>query len=243
MDTAPNYIDIALMAILAFFVVRALIRGFIRELIGLVGVVAAVVVSAMTYVSLGNLLQSTTGISGEWWPAAAFVLVLISVFVLFSYLGSMLSKLVHKGAFSLMDRLFGAATGLVKGILICYLLINLALLFTPFQVPDLLKESVVSPYLVKAGRYLVDLVPQDLTRDLQEKAGFLSPGKNKSNSPQNNSRQGSSLNNSPSQSQSQPAPPLPAAADRAIALTTSPAIPFPTGTFLAATPNPELRNT
>ncbi len=177
MDNAPNYIDIVLMAILAFFVVRALVRGFIRELVGLLGVVVAVVISAMTYVSLGSMMQSVTGIKGEWWPAIAFLLVLISIFVLFTYLGSMLSKLVQRGAFSFFDRVMGAAAGLVKGILVCYLLINMTLLFTPFQVPDMLKDSVVSPYLVQAGRYLVDLVPHDLTRQLQEKAGFLSPSK------------------------------------------------------------------
>ena len=192
MDSAPNYIDIALMAVMAFFTIRALVRGFIRELVGLVGVVVAVVISAMTYVSLGGMMQSVSGIKGDWWPVVAFILVLLSIFILFTYLGSMLSKLVKKGVFSNFDRFLGLGAGLIKGILVCYLLINIALLATPFQLPDMLRESVVSPYLVRAGRYLVDLVPHDLTRELQERAGFITKNKDLKNSSTQNQGAGGS---------------------------------------------------
>jgi membrane protein required for colicin V production len=172
MESVPNYIDIGLMAALAFFIIRALVRGFVKEVLGLVGVLVAVVISAMTFEPLGDLLQSVTGVEGAWWHAVAFVLVLVSIFIIFAYIGSMFARLVQHGPFTFIDRLLGAATGLVKGILITYLLINLMLLATPFQVPAMLRNSAVAPHVIKAGRHLVDMVPFDLTRTLQEKAAF-----------------------------------------------------------------------
>jgi membrane protein required for colicin V production len=79
MNSVPNYVDIALMAFLAFFTIRALVRGFVREVLGLLGVVVAVVISAMTFEPLGDLLQAVTGVEGAWWHAVAFVLVLLSI--------------------------------------------------------------------------------------------------------------------------------------------------------------------
>ena len=67
----------------------------------------------------------------------------------------------------------GGGVGVVKGVLICYLLLNLLLLVTPLSVPPSLKESFLAPYVIRTGRYIVDLVPQDLTRALQERAGLL----------------------------------------------------------------------
>jgi membrane protein required for colicin V production len=93
--------------------------------------------------------------------------------VIFSYVGSTISRLVQQGPFTLIDRLLGGGAGLVKGILVTYLLINLLLLVTPFQVPTMLRDSAVAPHVVRAGRHLVDLVPFDLTRTLQERSGLL----------------------------------------------------------------------
>lgn len=161
------------MAVMAVFLVRALMRGFIREVMGLVGVVVAIVASAITYNPLGEFLQHVSGLEAEWWYAVAFALVLVVVFGVFVYLGKGLAKLIHSGPFSALDRLLGGAVGLVKGVLICYLLLNLLLLVTPFSVPASLKESFLASYVIRSGRYIVDLVPEDLTRALQEKSGLI----------------------------------------------------------------------
>lgn len=173
MENIPNYIDIALMGILAFFTIKALVRGFGREALGLIGIVVAVVISGMTYEPLGQLLQAIVGDKGEYWHLVALVLVLIAIFVIFSYIGSIISRLVQSGALSLFDRILGCGIGLVKGILITYLLVNVLLLTSPWQVPTKLRDSAVAPHVVTAGSKLMDLVPHDLFRKLQERSGLL----------------------------------------------------------------------
>lgn len=173
MATTPNFLDLALLVLLAFFFVRALVRGFVREAMGLVGVVVAVVVSALTYEDLGRFLTRVSGTGGEWWPAVAFGGVVILVFAAFLYLGAALSRLVLSGPLSGFDRMLGGAFGLAKGILVAYLVVNLLLLFMPLQAPASLKSSMMAPYIVRAGRLVVDLLPDDIMAQLQKRAGLL----------------------------------------------------------------------
>ncbi|MCF8034103.1 MAG: CvpA family protein [Desulfarculaceae bacterium] len=176
MENTPNLLDLIFLIILVFFLVKALMRGFVRELAGLVGAVIAVVVSAMFYQDLGAVLERLSGVQATWWPAVAFALILLVVFAVFLWMGAMIRRLLLGGGLSGLDRLLGAGVGLVKGALICYLLVNLLLLANPFSTVAPLRTSVIAPYVVATGRYMMDLVPSDLTRKLQERAGLLGPG-------------------------------------------------------------------
>ncbi|KIX11202.1 CvpA family protein [Dethiosulfatarculus sandiegensis] len=173
MEQIPNILDLGLAALMAFFGVKALVRGFIREVLGLIGLVAAILASAATYEYIAAFLQKLTGVEGQWWSAVAFGLSLAVVYFVFSYLGRGLSRLIHEGPFSMMDRLLGCATGVAKGLLASYLIINAMLLVTPFQAPGILQKSYIAPYVVQTGRALVDLIPMDITRTLQERSGLL----------------------------------------------------------------------
>jgi membrane protein required for colicin V production len=181
MAQTPNMLDLALLALLAYFLVRALVRGLVRELMGLVGVVAALVVSALFYHPVAEFLRRVSGEPAPWWDAVAFAAVLVAVFTLCLWVGSGLSRLIHAGPFSWLDRLLGAVVGLMKGVLVSYLLLNILLMAMPLallsnpaaQSGNLVSRSWLAPHVIRAGRYLMDLVPKDLTRELQEKAGLI----------------------------------------------------------------------
>jgi membrane protein required for colicin V production len=181
MTQTPNMLDFALLALLAWFLVRALVRGLVREIMGLIGVVAALVASAMFYRPVADFLRRVIGDPAPWWDAVAFAAVLVAVFTLCLWVGSGLSRLIHAGPFSWLDRLLGALVGLAKGVLVSYLLLNVLLMAMPLamlsnpggQSGNLVSRSWLAPHVIRAGRYLMDLVPQDLTRELQEKAGLI----------------------------------------------------------------------
>ncbi|MBA4358641.1 MAG: hypothetical protein C0405_13050 [Desulfovibrio sp.] len=183
MANTPNILDLALLALMAFFVVRALFRGFVREIMGLVGLVAAVVASAMFYPPLAGFLRRVAGDDSSWWDAVAVLVILALVLAVFVYLGAGLARLVHRGPFSSLDRLLGAGAGLVKGVLVSYLILNLLLMALPVGMlmnpgpenSNLVGRSMSAPHIVRAGRYLMDLIPHDLTRQLQERAGLIRP--------------------------------------------------------------------
>ena len=175
MGTGPNITDLVLMAVMAFFVIRALFRGFVRELTGLAGIVGAIIISSLSFKPLAAFLQNLSHNASPWWEVLAFILVLAGVFACFIYLGGILYKIINAGPFSLLDRLAGAGVGLAKAVLVCYLLINMLLLVGMVN-PGLqrnLTRSYLAPYVVRGGRYLMDLVPDNVIRSLQEQAGLL----------------------------------------------------------------------
>lgn len=183
MEYTPNWLDLALLALLAFFGLKALLRGFVREITGLVGLAAGVVAAMATYRSLGGFLRRVSAIEAGWWEAVAFAVALLLVLGAFQWLGKRLSNLMHASPLNLLDRFAGAGVGLIKGVLVAYLVVNLLLLITPLAQltnpdpdrDDPLKQSTVAPRVIQAGRYLLDLLPANLTRDLQERAGFIPP--------------------------------------------------------------------
>lgn len=183
MQQMPNLLDLGLLIIMVFFLVKALMRGFVREVIGLVGAVAAIVASVMFYQDLGGLLERLSAVPAAWWPAVAFALILLVVFAVFLYIGSMLQRLILAGPLSGLDRLLGAGVGLVKGLLICYLLINLLLLVNPFNTLAPLRQSLVAPYVVTVGNFVKDMIPDNFLNDLQKKAGLVKPEPNQKKQP------------------------------------------------------------
>lgn len=170
-----NILDIGVLAIMAYFVVRALMRGLVREVLGLLGIVGALFAVALGYAPLSAFLHQLSGEQSFLWDALALTLILVVVFVAFSYLGHVLARLVHSGPFSFLDRLAGGAIGLVKGVLVCYLLLNILLVTLSFHMPDMFRESRLAPRVISMGRTVVDLVPDDIARKMQDKAGLFKP--------------------------------------------------------------------
>lgn len=191
MEATPNWLDLALLALLAFFCLKAIFRGFIREISSLAGMVAAVVAAVASYRQVGDFLRRVSAIEAGWWEAVAFAGVLLLVLAIFLWVGAGLSRLMHAGPLGVLDRLAGAVAGLAKGVLVAYLLVNLLLLVTPLAQlgnpdPDRinpLKQSVVAPYVVQGGRYLLSLLPENLTQDLQQRAGLIKPAPSPSPAP------------------------------------------------------------
>jgi membrane protein required for colicin V production len=186
MGHGPNILDLSLMALLIFFLVRALMRGFVREIMGLAGVVTAVVVSAMAYEPLGRFLANLAGSKSLWWDVAAFGIILVIIFIFFTYLGLAISRLVNAGPFSGLDRLAGAAVGLIKGVLVCYILLHIVVLVIPFKMPRMLEGSFMTPYVLRVGEAVVDLVPDEFTSTLHKRIERLKnpeqPGRKGKNS-------------------------------------------------------------
>lgn len=173
MENGPNILDLVIMAIMAIFLIRALVRGFVREIMGLVGVVVAIFLSETSHKPLADLLSNLTGMQTGWWDAIAYGLIMVLVFAVFVYLGAGLSRLIHSGPFSSLDRLIGGATGLVKGALICFMLLNLLVLAKPDYVRPLMESSLVTPYVQKTGNLVVGLIPESWTQKIKDSSSIL----------------------------------------------------------------------
>ncbi len=153
-----NWLDTLLLVILLVTFIIGLVKGFIRQIIGLLAVVAGLVLASRYYSWLSWKLFNR--IESDFWRNGLSFLIIFFAVVLAGWLaGFLLSKLM-KGTLSLANHLLGGALGLLKGALIGAVIV-FAMLSFDFQRQAII-GSRLAPAMVKISRALVLLIPQNL---------------------------------------------------------------------------------
>ncbi len=154
-----NTLDIILLIVLLVTLVLGLIKGLVRQVIGIVAVVAGLILAARYYpraVAPSSIRSSLPSIVAELSGFLAFFAVVIAAGWL---IGLLFSKLM-KGPLEFVNHLLGGVFGLVKGVLICGVLVFALLVFEVQQ--DALAESRLAPFCFHVTRAIVSLIPGDL---------------------------------------------------------------------------------
>lgn len=153
-----NYFDVAVVSILALFSLRGFLRGFVGEIAG----VAAIVGGLWTAHRFSPVLGQYLGFIGDptWRNIAAYVLTFLSVLILVGLLARVLQKILSFSFVSWADKLAGGLLGLVKGLIICSLLLMLAQRF--LSDAAFMRESRVLPYLNSVMQQVRSYLPADM---------------------------------------------------------------------------------
>ena len=158
-----NWLDILLLVIVAITIIIGAIRGFIRQIIGLLAVVVGLVLAAKYY-SLGSEIFKF--IRND---VLAQLLGFFLIFVAFLCIGWGINILLAKairGPFKSLNRLLGAGFGLIKGVLICCVVVFGFLIF-PINAKAL-EESQISPYCIEIAKAAYIIIPQELKDKFNE---------------------------------------------------------------------------
>lgn len=160
--------DFVLGLLLAGLLVRGWIRGFVREILDLVGLVAGLWVAVLLSRPLGEFLTDRFGVSPETATIGAGVILFILFGVGMSIAAHFLSKLMKLPGLNLVNRLGGAAVAMLWGIAIVLVLVNLSRAL-PFGWGDWFEDSTVAEAI--AGE---DALPQQVFESVSPQ-GILSP--------------------------------------------------------------------
>ena len=153
--------------------ILSLWRGFIREMISLIGLVAAFLLASRLSGYAGDFLS-------QWLPnetvadIAGFGLVFILVMLLVGIVGAIIRKLVDLAGLTATDRTLGLFFGIARGIL----LIAVAfLIYTSYSKPDPVwaKHSLLTPYAIQLGDLLGQAIPEEYPFSRQGGAKYASP--------------------------------------------------------------------
>lgn len=153
-----NLFDYLLLAIAGLSMVLSLWRGFVREILSLIGLVAAFVVAGRTSSLAADAL-------GDWItnPTAAdiigFALIFVTIMVLVGLIGAGLRKLMDMADLTATDRTLGMIFGLTRGLLLIGLFF---LIYTSYTTADKswMKNSLLTPYAIKLGDLLGKAIPE-----------------------------------------------------------------------------------
>jgi len=168
-----NFIDYILIAIVGLSMVLSLWRGFVREVISLIGLVAAFLIASRMSGQTGDFL-GTWITNGTVADIAGFVLIFVAVMIVVGLVGAIIRRLVDLAALSATDRTLGIFFGAARGmglIALCFLV------YTSYSKVDepWLKESKLTPYAIELGEILGGLIPQGYPFSRQGDAKLPSP--------------------------------------------------------------------
>ena len=117
-------LDMVFGVLLALFLVRGLLRGFIKEIAGLVGMVLGFFLATRFYKEVvPYVAQFINDSSGQ--TVAAYLAIFVGVLVAVALLAHLLQKFTELTFTSWLNHLLGGVAGLAKGGLICSLAITL----------------------------------------------------------------------------------------------------------------------
>ena len=151
--------DWFLAAIVLVSTIAAFMRGIIKVLFSLVGLVAGIVLASWNYLALAERLHNYLS-SFAAAEVVAFVAVLVVVTVVFSLAARLVRKGVSMVGLGFLDRLLGGAFGLARGALAGVALMMAVAAFLPDA--PWLKASRLAPYFLTGAHAVSFVVPERL---------------------------------------------------------------------------------
>ena len=159
-DVQLGWVDIALLAVFGLSVLIGLWRGFVFEIVSLLGWVVAFIIAN----TLGPLLAQFIPFGDVGSPVrlwVAYILVFVLVLLTCTLLARMLRALVSATPLSFVDRLLGGMFGLVRGALIL-VVVGLLVSLSPYSTSATWKSSHGALWLGMALEGLKPVLPQSL---------------------------------------------------------------------------------
>jgi membrane protein required for colicin V production len=145
---ALNWVDVIIAVVLLGFAIRGLMRGFLRELLSLVGVFLGLWIALLKFVPLGEWVQHQFPLTEPLPFHIAFLAIFLSVASLAGMVGYLLHRVARGLLMGWLDAIVGLGFGSVKGVMILtVLLFLLAHLPLAESIRTQLRTSPVVEYL------------------------------------------------------------------------------------------------
>jgi len=168
-----NYMDIAVIVIIALFTIRGAWIGFIRQLAFIAALILAFLVAGAFSRQLAGFLKPLDAS-----PQLNFLLIyaalLLAVYLLVTLVGMALTKMMKVTMLGGFDRVLGGVFGLAKGIFLATLLF-MAVAGIMSESAEYLRRSFCYPYLTNSAKVLSWFISdQDLRNRLRPKEAAIS---------------------------------------------------------------------
>lgn len=164
-----NIWDIFIIVTAFYFIIRGCFRGLVGELVTLAGFLASFYLSFHYSGEIGAILGKSMGLNPYVAQATAVVLIWLCVTLAAAVLRLLLKGLVGAVHLTAIDKLLGFFTGMLKTVIIIYVIIMGGLLLAPVVSPTWLSESTVLRYagrnwpVVRSCFISLGVLPQDTT--------------------------------------------------------------------------------
>lgn len=162
MDFAISWVDLLLLGLLLGSVLLGLWRGLVFEVLSLLGWVVAYFGAPYLAPTLSAWLpQERMGPSLV--HVAGLVLGFLLILVLWGLAAKLLRALIHATPLSVIDRLLGAGFGVLRGVLVCLLLV-VVVSMTPAAASPTWTASRLAPQLQALLQDMRPILPAEVVK-------------------------------------------------------------------------------
>jgi len=160
MGEQMNPFDMAIIVLMGYTVIRGIFRGFIREVAGIIGLLAGFYAAYAYHANFSPVLQRWIA-DPAYQNITAFIILFCIITLLIIGLGMLVRLIVNMMLLGVLDRIFGAVFGAVKGALVASLLLVVLVNFLPSGGVNLIAESRLAPVVTAMSKEMVRLIPEN----------------------------------------------------------------------------------
>lgn len=162
--------DIVIISITVLLGLKGLLKGFIKEIFGLVGIIGGIFVASRMAEEIGNLVAPLLALENSATiKLIGFIIGLVGFWAIIYILGIILSKIFSVSGLGFFDRILGFVFGSAK-VFFIFSIIAYAL-YQVQSFKDLMNnkvsDSITFPLLVKTGGYIVKLDTSDIVKKVE----------------------------------------------------------------------------
>jgi membrane protein required for colicin V production len=176
-----DWVDLAIVLLMALAVLGGISQGFFRSASSLAGLVLGLAVAAWNYQWVAALISPIVRIEAAA-NVIGFLLIALVVMGLAAMAGNILFKTIHGIGLGCLDRLAGAVFGLLQGALLVMLVILVAVAFYPKE--HWLADARLPRMFFRACHLSTHMSPEDLAERVrhglrlleEESPRWLHPG-------------------------------------------------------------------
>ena len=162
-----NFVDIVVLAVIALSTLLALGRGFVKEVLSVLGWIGAAVITLAIFFYVPQVrdfarAQITEPVIAD--IVAAVAIFTVSLFVL-GMVNHYISSRVQGSSLGPLDKSLGLVFGLVRGVILvalAYMAMADWLLPNRQDRPEVINQARTEPYVEMAANYIKTLIPPDL---------------------------------------------------------------------------------
>ena len=167
-----NAFDTVLLVVIALLMLVGLLKGLTRLAIGIAALVAACVLATRFHRPVAASFAAVAELAEPVASAAAYAAIFLGTMLAGALVAFVVRRTLKLAMLGWVDRLAGAAVGLVAALLAAGLLLVPAAGRVPAG-QSLLRESVLAPYAAAAAALTYRLVPAPLSAEYRERMESL----------------------------------------------------------------------
>ena len=161
-------VDLVVTAVVVVSVIFAFYRGLLRELLGITGWILAGLGAAYSYEPFLKFFTSRVE-KVQMWTISATITSALIILIIMTLINAYITGKLRKSALSGLDRILGAAFGVLRAGLLIVLawMFMRQMMFPEPRIQKMKKENVAIPYMNQGADWMEKLLPESIRKDMK----------------------------------------------------------------------------